>query len=539
MSQVAPWSPLQLSDDCRNIINQTKDSIEVAQVIDPGLANQVINLSDQLIAEHLDSIVERDGLPHLCHVINGWGNLIYRGKPLTDMISGFVHFKKDKQPYIYQCDPEGDFHPWQTFAYSAMAGVPASIKIAQTGITFADLMNGSTHIMTNKGVELGHMLFALAHYFPHIDAQSFTFYGPNGAPQKFDIEQLMVQAVHAHYVGDYKVCRKFHLTEGVLAMVAKVPGLDKFRPYAELFLASQLEILHVLLSVLRLTVKLLDAPADLQSKQQLDQLRNDMVMSDLIENQVYYAGHVIEVMGFAILDGYEVKDRDVNCAIEIVNTLNKILRNSLHQVDFQEAFLGLGHYRRSQTLLSQLIHSDPADLTAYVADLNKIQSDISHIDPQWDVIAKGIFSVHKVQKERPEKFLDVISTYNAQVHRNWQTRGSFMHFRRIAPSHWPRACHYEFLTLPNAIGVEIHLERDEFAFIKPYLMGTVSSLRTEIHGYQELDWDDKWNKNRGRLLIHFSDQTSTDVIVKAMQTLIRLTSQDIESLLAEHSMTAA
>jgi hypothetical protein len=164
---------------------------------------------------------------------------------------------------------------------------------------------------------------------------------------------------------------------------------------------------------------------------------------------------------------------------------------------------------------------------------------MSHIDTHWDVIANGIFSVYKVQKERPEKFMGVISEYNAQVNENWQTRGSFMHFRRIAPSHWPRACHYEFLTLPNAICVEIHLERDEFAFIKPYLMGSVSSLRTEIHGYQELGWDEQWNKSRGRLFISFSDQTGTDVIVEAMQKLIELTSQDIESLLVENSMIAA
>ncbi|MCF2856404.1 hypothetical protein L1286_02890 [Pseudoalteromonas sp. SMS1] len=539
MSQITPWSPLQLSDECWEIIRQTKNSIEPTQTLDAALANQVMAISDQLIAENLDSIVERDGLPHLCHVINGWGNLTYQGTPLTDLISGFVHFKKDKQPYIYQCDPEGDFHPWQTFAYSAMAGVPATINIAKTGITFADLLNGSTQIMTNKGVELGHMLFALANYYPHISARNFTFYDPNGAPQVFDIEQLMVQAVHAHYVGDYTVCRKFHLTEGVLAMVAKVPGLEKFKPYANLFLTSQLEILYVLLSVLRLTVKLIENPADTQSKQQLDQLRNDMVMSDLIENQVYYAGHVIEVMGFAILDGYQVDDKDVNCAIEIVNTLNKILNNSLHQVDFQEAFLGLGHYRRSQTLLSQLMAKTEPDLTAYTANLDNLHTHSTPIDSAWDVIAQGLFSVHKVQKERPEKFLDIIAKYNRDADQNWQTRGSFMHFRRIAPRHWPRACHYEFLTLPDAIGVEIHLERDELAFIKPYLINSVASLRTVIKGYQALDWDEKWNKSRGRLFVSFSDQTHSDVVVNAMRKLIELTYQDIELLLAEHSMVAA
>ncbi|KZN37633.1 hypothetical protein N474_05245 [Pseudoalteromonas luteoviolacea CPMOR-2] len=539
MSQITPWSPIQLKEECWKIINQTKNSIELSQGIDTALANQVINISDCLIAENLDSIVERDGLPHLCHVINGWGNLTYQGNPLTDLISGFVHFKKNKQPYIYQCDPEGDFHPWQTFAYSAMAGVPATVDIAQTGITFADLLNGSTQIMTNKGVELGHMLFALANYYPHINARSFTFYDPNGTPQEFDIEQLMVQAVHAHYVGDYTVCRKFHLTEGVLAMVAKVPGLEKFKPYAQLFLTSQLEILHVLLSVLRLTVKLVDNPEDTESKQQLDQLRNDMVMSDLIENQVYYAGHVIEVMGFAMLDGFEVDEKDFNCAIEIVNTLNKILKNSLHQVDFQEAFLGLGHYRRAQTLLSELINSEKPDLTAYIATLDNLQTHTTYIDSTWDVVANGIFSVHKVQKERPEKFLDIVEKYNTQASENWQTRGSFMHFRRIAPSHWPRACHYEFLTLPSAIGVEIHLERDELAFIKPYLKQTIPLLRTEIQNYQALDWDEEWNKGRGRLFISFSEQTSTDIIVAAMQKLIELTQQNIETLLTKHCMTAA
>ncbi|KZN36756.1 hypothetical protein N480_15920 [Pseudoalteromonas luteoviolacea S2607] len=539
MSQTTPWSPLQLSDECWQIINQTKKSIHTPQTIDTELADQVINLADLLIAENLDSIVERDGLPHLCHVINGWGNLSYQDKPLTDLVAGFVHFKKDKQPYIYQCDPEGDFHPWQTFAYSAMAGVPANIEIAKTGITFADLLNGSTNIMTNKGVELGHMLFALAHYYPHIEAKSFTFFAPDGTPQIFDIEQLMVQAVHAHYVGDYTVCRKFHLTEGVLAMVARVPELDKFRPYAELFLNSQLEILHVLLSVLRLTVKLLDNPQDTQSKQQLEQLRTDMVMSDLIENQVYYAGHVIEVMDFAILDGYEVSSADFNCAVEIVNTLNKILCNSLHQVDFQEAFLGLGHYRRAQTLLNQLMQSEQPDLTAYMVNLAQLKPHASHIDTHWDVIANGIFAAHKVVKERPERFLEIIEKYNAQADEQWQTRGSFMHFRRIAPSHWPRACHYEFLTLPDAIGVEIHLERDELAFIKPYLVQIVPTLRQAIGEYQTLDWDEEWNKSRGRLFISFSNQTNTEVIVAAMQKLIALTRQDIESLLAEHSMIAA
>ena len=532
MKNVPDWSPLGLSEQSVKYIkifnenDRERKDLELETV----LINKVVDVIDLNMQNHVVEIIEKDGLPHLCHIINGWGNCLIGDKTITEHLAGFVHYDDSGKSYIYQCDPEGDFHPWQTFAYSAMAGISSDTKIADTEVSYGDLMNGSKIIQTDDGIELGHLLFAIGYYHESIHDTKFSFCPANGEPFEMDLYELMKQAVYAHYHGEFTVCRKFHLTEGLMAVTAKVPGMDEFKPFVEEFLRGQLEILPVLGTILSLTELALNETITQEQQDALNAIRKEMVMGDLIENQIYYAGHTIELACFAMIDGYAIEQRQIDNITYIINTLNKIIYDTIHEVTFSEAFLGLGHYRRSITLFEQ-ITKEKFNLTNISLDAYTCNFDLQKKDHkpsvEHNVVKHGVFTSATPNEYPDDKFDDVLSNYNAKASGPWVTRGNFVHFRRIGPSSWPRSCHYEFLAEENTISAEIHLERDELKFLRPTLESFESKIADQIPT-GNVYWDPQWSKNRGKLVVQFDREQCSSLIASAMNELISQTSSIIE-----------
>src|SRR5215212_8792326 len=235
------WWPLDLSpreDEAFNSFRlQMRETLVPLQTDSVSL---VSGLLAQLMREHIASIIKRDSLPHLGHIFNGWGNVEFQSVRLTRFLDHFIHFDDSARPFLRQCDPEGEVLPWQSIAYAVMAGVNPD-EVIRPGVTLRTLAQNSRYLQTTEGRELGHLLFALAYLEPSLDSRPFSLSG-----EICDVRKLMELAVEAHHYGSFEVCRKFHLTEGVCAMAAKVPGLESFRDDAQSFLDGQLDMLLLL-----------------------------------------------------------------------------------------------------------------------------------------------------------------------------------------------------------------------------------------------------------------------------------------------------
>ena len=333
MSNIPFWWPLELSpreDEavCKFRLRMQQASISLNE-------DAVHSVSDQLsriMGQHLTAIIERDGLPHLSHVLNGWGNARFKGHYLIEELVPFIHRDQSGRPFILQCDPEGEFHPWQSFAYAVMAGIDPDEPIPPLGVSLRLLAKNSRFINTREGRELGHLLFALAHLDPNIAGVPFSLRG-----EVCDVPMLMEMAVEAHYYGTFEVCRKFHLTEGLCAMAMKVEGLAHYQEDAQGFLDGQLDMLLLLGVILQETEELIALKKQVSPDSLIQELRNTLVIGSYLENHCYYAGHLIELACFADSFGYHIAPEHRIAMVFIVNELNAILPSYLPHVAFWTA----------------------------------------------------------------------------------------------------------------------------------------------------------------------------------------------------------
>lgn len=520
MKKPTVWWPLLLDqEEERAFWNFRKQMRDCSLALDHSNAQYVSDTLTKLMAQNLDIILERDGLPHLCHIINGWGNGIYQGCSMLDRIASFIHFNARHQPLILQCNPEGEFHPWQTFAYSVMAGVHPEITYTSYGITLQELASNSTFLNTQKGTELGHLLYALPHLVSDPHLLQFSLKG-----DIHNIEDLMNLAIEAHITGDFEVCRKFHLTEGLCAMAKKVEGFESYQEVANIFLEGQMEILFVVGAIFQ-EMKTLRTNENDGSRTLLDQLRSSLAMDDLVENHAYYAGHLIELGTLAASMGYSLKQEHWNAMIWIVNELNQILPNFLQRVSFKDCFLHFGHYRRAMTLLQELTSLDLNNLKTDQALFQRYTVDFDHIDSNVNVKKENygnqdsLFSYSKPSVNTRIKFDQIIQSYTASAQKGLEPRGTFDHFRRIGPAHWPRAVHYEFLDYTSYIGIEIHLESELVLPLQEEIRGFIKPLE-KMFPTQVVRWDPNWYNGNGRVIVIFDDQAPVEKIASGMQQLI-------------------
>jgi hypothetical protein len=133
--------------------------------------------------------------------------------------------------------------------------------------------------------------------------------------------------------------------------------------------------------------------------------------------------------------------------------------------------------------------------------------------------------------ERNEIFEKVVRLYNMPASEELKTRNKAKTYRQIRFNTWPSSVHYEFndYRSSNQIGVELHLESDDVAFLGE----TIKQYAGKNIVGSTLEWDDKWSKKRGRIALKYSPDTDALSIANAMNELIKLTQKSVSEKLTK------
>lgn len=527
------WWPLDLSDRVAEALAGFRQRMrETPVALDDSLVAAVAQQLTELMHRNVGRIIERDSLPHLSHVLNGWGNGQFRGRMMMEYVQSFIHRDAGGNPFVLQCNPEGEFHPWQSFAYAVMAGVDADAPLS-SGVTLRGLMRNSRELGTREGHELGHLLFALAYVEPDAGGRPFSLEG-----ESRDVQGLMEMAVEAHHYGSFDVCRKFHLTEGLCAMAARAPEFAGYREDAQGFLEGQLDMLLLVGLILEESRRLAGEGRPAVEGELILELRDTLIVGNYIENHCYYAGHIIELAAFAASLGYHIAPEHRAAMAFVVNELNRTLPPYLPDACFDECFLHLGHYRRAITLLSQAGGLQAGAAAFARADLARYTVDFDAFTPDEElrrVMAQrsyprvpGIFEVAEFSAGARPEFLNVIARYEAtSPPPHLAARGQADHFRRIGPSWWPRAVHYEMIDYGGWIGAELHLESDDVRPLAERLRSLVGRVAGRLPE-RRVEWEPQWSAGRGRLRVLFEEGAAPEQVAAGMQALIEETLPEID-----------
>jgi hypothetical protein len=383
---------------------------------------------------------------------------------------------------------------------------------------------------------LGHLLFALAVFDP--DAAGPPFYMED---RRVEVRQLPEIAIHAHHFGTFEVCRKFHLTEGLCAATARVPGFELYRPHAEGFLDGQMIMLELFTLLMH---KARQVQEGAPQHAALAELRQTLRIGVNLENHLFYAGHLVELAGLARLDGFALTKTQSNAVAFLLNEMNRTLVDWLPHLSFTDCFLSLGHFRRAASLWAALEDAQAADRTLPRSALRDYAVDFdaspwSGPAPAPEPVPAG--TVYEVVWNAPQLrrvFAAVLEAYvRTGPPEALLPRGRFDHFRRIGPGHWPRSVHYELLDHGSAVGAELHLEKDEVEPLKPMVRALTDRVRP-LFPEAKVVWDDGWYKGRGRLVVYFPDGIAPDQIAAGIRKLVDLTYDEVDRAVAALSTEA-
>ena len=531
------WWPLNLSPVEENAFSQFRHQMsQVSLRANPKHIEEMAEYLAYLMKNHLPTIIERDGLPHSCHVVNGWGNVTYKGHQILESLDSFVHRNNSGEYFVLQCDPEGDFHPWQTFAYAVMAGVDPNQKLSiRHSFTLKTLAKSSRAINTSEGRELGHLLFALAYLDPDLYGTPFLLKNT-----QYTVKQLFELGIDAHHHGTFEVCRKFHLTEGLCAAATHIPGLESYKVSAQGFLDGQLDMLLLLGIMLQEARKYDELKKPLEKESLLLQLRETLRIGNFIENHCYYAGHLIELACFAQSLNYTIKTEHWNAMAFIIDELNSTLKTYIPYMSFLDSYLALGHYRRSITLYNKILENishnkelDRSDLEEYTINFDLLPDKNLKLNTSaqkpLSVTNNGIYDISNTVRVPRKEFLATISHYSTIASKFLKPRGQFDHFRRIGPPTWPRAFHYELLDYGDQIGIEIHLESASVLPMREHVK-KLTTLVSERFPDHTVEWDSSWYHDYGRLRLVFNNDTSPQYIALHTKDFIQMTFPHLDDL---------
>jgi hypothetical protein len=536
------WWPLDLSPRAESAFRRFRSRmLERPASLDASLAESASDELARVMARHVSELSQCDRLPQLSHVLNGWGDLRVDGLRISDRVERFVHRDGRGRARILQCDPEGEFHPWQSFAYAVMAGVDPDARLGSGDVTFRELALNSRHLNTTEGRELGHLLFALTELDPGMAGGPFSLQG-----EACDLPRLMELAVEAHHYGTFAVCRKFHLTEGLCAVAARVPGFESYRGDAQRFLEGQLDILMVLGVILEQAAELAASGEAPGPDSLIQELREALVIGPYVENHWYYAGHIIELAAFGDSFGYRLAPEHRSAVAFVLNELNRALPLYLPHAQFGECFLHLGHYRRAVTLFAALEQGHASGREFSRAELARFTPDIERLRREQDAAGDAgaaaapppVFQLAHEPVKRREEFERVVAEYEKVAPRHFEPRGTSDHHRRMGPLWWPRALHYELLDYGGVVGAEIHLESEA---VRPLgsLVRSLLEQTTDKFPSLRVQWEPRWSKGCGRLRVLFPPDLPPAAVAAGMVTLIGATFPTLDAAVSREPADVA
>lgn len=466
-----PWFPITLSASDVSKIHEGVQETE-AQCDSKWVALFTERL-DRLVWDSLPAIYESDHLSVVSHFICGWGNPRVNGGGLSDVIADHVHYRSLSRPFIFQCHPEGDVHPWQTFAYLLLGGVAPTQSVGRLSVSFEALARESNRFGTTKAEELGHFLLAIS-FFDFAEDRSFRVSLLDDA---FDVEGAIKRAIHAHYFGDYNVCRKFHLTEGLCAIARRGP-FERYAPVAQSFLLGQLDILVILAAAYAIRPQPGGAAF-------FDHICRKLAIGDLLVNHFFYVGHLLELLGIAKLLRYEIEPAHRKAAKYLSEQLSWLGARHLEQFQIPLDIYQLGHFRRGYSLIEVQRPDAPQDWTAMRHLLEEFTVDaateFSERSSRLEVAdQEGQACSDWCRFDTPEPPMVPILEQTASVFNQVNTLGvkalgRHAHFRRIHIEGWPRMVHYEFLADSGGVLVELHVESPRLHVLLPRILETTAS----------------------------------------------------------------
>ncbi len=461
-----------------------------------------------LVERVAQDILDREGLPHLAHLICGWGNALVNGRPLFDRIFDFADYSAGAAR-ILQNNPNGDFHPWQSFAYCTMSD-PRGLLFTAQELSIEALARNSLDLNTSDETDLGHFLYTAGRMRSKAQPRAVVF-----AKTQIELSRLVPIAIEGHYYGGFEVCRKFHLTEG-LCSISRVPdGLGAIPVIREL-LDGQLDSLRPLAAIVCLIGDHIESDiGDMPHSEAslLKGLRRLLVLGEAVENLFYYAGHLIELAAIAIESRHEPDKNLLNLIPVIVVGLDKILSHIQEDLAFAESFYAFAHYRRGIELFSKVVSLD--------SGTNIIERIVSppheEIENTRARVSNRPFVFAPPKTAPRNRFRAVLEDYNGSVQPHQRARGEFAHFRKIMLRELPVGVHFEFLDYGALIGVEIHCERET---LKDHLLfeRITDSLRERVSAGAV--FDPNWYSGCGRVVVSCADNLQPEMVALTMRESI-------------------
>lgn len=527
------WWPVELGEAEAEAVADFCDRLEAEPpVFDDAAARHADALLAHAMQRHLGEVIDGALLSHYCHLLNGWGDAVRAGHRLTEGLVSFCRVDAQGRPYLVQYDRDGDFHPGQTLAYALMAGIDPDAEVPGLGVSLRALYERSRTLQTDEGVELGHLLYALAQLSVDVHTR---FALPEGST---DVAGLMERAIEGHHHGHFRVCRKIHLTEGICAAAARIPGLEPHRAQAQAFLDGQLDLMLLLALVLERVSDPAGVADDVAPGGLVHALRHTLAVASSFEDHVFLAGHYLELAVLAGGMGYAISPVHRSAMVCIANVIDRALPTWLPRSPFAEQFLFHGHYRRAITLLPGFLRAYPqpwdpsaAERAAFTVDFDAIPS----IDaaPTASVPARA-FTTANAKRMRAE-LAAALEAFTALAPAELAPRGFRSHFRHIKPAAWPQALHYELLDYGEqapALSLEIHLESEAVRPLRSAVAGLLGPVQALFAG-QRVDWQGDWGQGRGRLRVLVPDHVPAPEVAAAMLRLVEHTRGPLERALAE------
>ncbi len=289
-------------------------------------------------SEQLIRATQPYGLDQAAHLVNGLGN--YRSGSETGLSKLFSNpTRSGKKVFIPQNagDRNSDYHPWQSFAYCAMAGIKPDEYLPALDVTMKDLAIKSNRINLSASGDndLGHLLFAASYLVPD---PKFKFIISG---EKLPLSDAFRNAYEASTepIGTLSVCSGYHLIEGMCAASSLVPGLSAYHEDVQALLDIKTTRIYMDVSKLYTTVESDFNPAS----------------THYLKYNLFHVGHMGEMASFARFHGYTIKPEVINCLNFCWNTLGPLYSNHIHH-----GFTSfLAHFRRGITL-----HTAMEDLSA-------------------------------------------------------------------------------------------------------------------------------------------------------------------------------
>ena len=274
-------------------------------------------------------LLEMSNMSVTAHLIVGFGNFTFRESNSTNAFSRLLRLNDSGSPSIPQTHPpEGDFHPWQGFAYASLAGMNPETEIPSAGANLRTLATNSSDIsMQGRGdFDLGHLLMAASFIVPD-PSYKFRFDG-----ETITLRQVGNRALLGHIQNEESTCHHFHLTEGLCLASARIPGMADLRTEAAEFLNRQLDVLNYVAVVLNKNLS--------ECEVSVKELK---ILSKLV-------GHAIELAAIAQICGFDLSKSQKNALNFVANASSVVFGVAMSP----EHFSALAHYRRGSTLLLEI-----------------------------------------------------------------------------------------------------------------------------------------------------------------------------------------